>query len=165
MTFREKLQIEYPGYVGEEFIGGCKGCPGDYDYEEKKPCFYIEEKECIKCWDRVIPGTEDKEMTKADLKDGMVCEKRNGELMLWLNGALRGMERWCSGTGDDLKSTRGNKDNDIVKIYRTDGRVLKDMFSPRLLTLIWERKEPKEMTMGEIESALGYPVKIVSSEN
>ena len=27
--------------------------------------------------------------------------------------------------------------------------------------LIWERKEPKEMTVAEIEAALGYPVKVV----
>lgn len=162
MTFKEKLQIDYPELVDEE--GYCEDCPEDYGYEGNSVCNnYLNA--CRECWDRIIPGTEDKEMTKDDLKDGMVCEQRNGELMLWLNGALRGMERWCSGTGDDLKSTRGNEDNDIVKIYKTDGRVLKDMFSPRLLTLIWERKEPKEMTMEEIESALGYPVKIVSTDS
>lgn len=158
MTFREKLEMDYPGTVkkGEEI----KECLGYYEFGNEAECI----RDCEKCWDRVIPGTEDKEMTKADLKDGMVCEQRNGELMLWLNGALRGMERWCSGTGDDLKSTRGNEDNDIVKIYRTDGRVLKDMFSPRLLTLIWERKEPKEMTLADIERELGYPIKIVSDD-
>lgn len=31
----------------------------------------------------------------------------------------------------------------------------------RRTELLWERKEPKEMTVAEIEKALGYPVKIV----
>ena len=164
MTYREKLQIEYPGYVGEEFIGGCKDCPGDYDYEEKKPCFYIDEKECIKCWDRVIPGTEVKAVTKADLKDGMVCEQRDGELMLWLNGALRGINDWYT-TGENLKDEFGIEKNDIVKIYVTNGDTLKDMLKRRNLTLIWERKERKEMTLADIERELGYPIKIVSDDN
>lgn len=29
-------------------------------------------------------------------------------------------------------------------------------------TLLWKREEPKEMTLEEIEKALGYPVKIVN---
>ena len=38
------------------------------------------------------------------------------------------------------------------------------MLVKRRLTLIWERKEPKEMTLEDIERELGYPVKIVSAE-
>lgn len=34
-------------------------------------------------------------------------------------------------------------------------------FTPVSRVLLWERKEPKEMTVAEIEKALGYPVKIV----
>lgn len=38
---------------------------------------------------------------------------------------------------------------------------LTGMMLPLGRELLWERKEPKEMTVAEIEKALGYPVKIV----
>lgn len=163
MTFKEKLQREHPECVYEDAFGGCEDCPGDYGYEKKKPCISTDEEKCRKCWDREIPGTEVKAVTKADLKDGMVCEQRDGELMLWLNGALRGINDWDT-TGESLKNEFGIDENDIVKIYVTNGFTLKDMLKRRNLTLIWERKEPKEMTLADIERELGYPVKIVSAE-
>ena len=42
---------------------------------------------------------------------------------------------------------------------------MKDMLKRRNLTLIWERKERKEMTLADIERELGYPIKIVSDDN
>lgn len=165
MTFREKLQKEHPEWINEDCLGGCDGCPSDYGYEKKgkKRCVSYEKK-CRKCWDRAIPGTEVKAVTKADLKDGMVCEQRGGELMLWLNGALRGINDWYT-TGENLKDEFGIEKNDIVKIYVTNGDTLKDMLKRRNLTLIWERKERKEMTLADIERELGYPIKIVSDDN
>lgn len=158
MTYREKLQMDYPGIVkkGEEI----KECIGYYEFANGAECI----QDCEKCWDREIPGTEDKEMTKADLKDGMVCERRDGELMLWINGALRGINDWDT-PGESLKNEFGIDENDIVKIYVTNGNTLKDMLKRRNLTLIWERKERKEMTLADIERELGYPVKIVSPKN
>ena len=103
-------------------------------------------------------------MTRADLKDGMVCERRDGELMLWFNGMLCGMKSYCSRIGEDLKNIIGYSDLDIIRVYRTNGLTLTDMLAKRHLTLIWERKEPKEMTLADIERELGYPVKIVSAE-
>lgn len=164
MTYREKLRKEHPEYINEDCLGGCDGCPHEYGYGKKKEeICEINEEECRKCWDRVIPGTEVKAVTKADLKDGMVCEQRDGELMLWLNGALRGINDWDN-TGENLKNEFGIDENDIVKIYVTNGCTLKDMLKRRNLTLIWERKEPKQMTLADIERELGYPIKIVSAE-
>lgn len=165
MTFREKLRKEHPERINEEHLGGCEGCPYGYGYEKSiEEICKISEEECRKCCDREIPGTEDKEMTKADLKDGMVCERRDGELMLWINGALRGINDWDT-PGESLKNEFGIDKNDIVKIYVTNGNTLKDMLKRRNLTLIWERKERKEMTLADIERELGYPVKIVSPKN
>ena len=164
MTFKEKLQIEHPECVDDDIFGGCEDCPGDYYYEEKKSCISTNEEKCRKCWDREIPETEDKEMTRADLKDGMVCERRDGELMMWFNGMLCGMKSYCSGIREDLKNIIGYSDLDIIRVYRTNGLTLTDMLVKRHLTLIWERKEPKEMTLADIERELGYPVKIVSAE-
>ena len=161
MTFKEKLQLEHPELIDEE--GYCEDCPEDYGYEVNSVC--IERADgCRVCWDIEIPGTEDKEMTRDDLKDGMICEQRDGDLMMWLNGNLIGEKRWCSGIGRDLKDTYGNEECDIVKVYKTNAYKLSDVLSQKYLTLIWERKEPKEMTLEDIERELGYPVRIVSAE-
>lgn len=54
MTCREKLAIEHPVYIVDEFIGGCKGCPDDYGYAERpNPC-YVTDRTCTACWDREI---------------------------------------------------------------------------------------------------------------
>lgn len=164
MTYREKLQKEHPGCINEYSLGGCDGCPYEYEYEKKKEeICKVSDEECRKCWDRVIPGTE--EMTKDDLKDGMVCEQRDGELNIWLNGMLRQTHTCRSGTGMDLRDEDGCKKFDIIKVYKTDGRTLSEMLDRENLTLIWERKETKEMTIAEIEQALGHPVKIIGDSH
>jgi hypothetical protein len=62
MTFREKLAKERPNMVNPRVLGGCYGCPKGYGYETKKPdyCKCGTEKECTKCWNREMPGTEEK---------------------------------------------------------------------------------------------------------
>lgn len=57
MTFKEKLEKEYPGLVDDRYTGGCKGCPHGYGYEEEKPCKGINNEECKKCWNREMPNT------------------------------------------------------------------------------------------------------------
>ena len=55
-------------------------------------------------------------MTKSDLKNGMVCETRNGERFLWLNGGLTQGIYWCSGTQEDLTNNK-SREHDIVRVY------------------------------------------------
>lgn len=65
-TFRELLVVEHPDAVGEEFVGGCCGCPKNYGYEpENKACPHgyvrqqgAKEVLCADCWDRIVPGSE-----------------------------------------------------------------------------------------------------------
>ena len=60
MTFKDKLRKDHPEYIHPGYLGGCKGCPVDYGYEDTKPC-----KTDIRyagdcgrrCWDREIPKT------------------------------------------------------------------------------------------------------------
>ena len=166
MTYREKLQKEHPGCINEYSLGGCDGCPYEYEYEKKKEeiCEVSDEK-CRKCWDRVIPGTEDRVMTRDDLKDGMVCELRNGGMFIWWNGMLRNFTNYCQGTDVDLKDEDGEEEFDIMKVYTTDAQILNEMMDRDTLTIIWERKETKEMTIAEIEQALGHPVKIIGDSH
>lgn len=55
MTCREKLEELHPKSVGESFMGGCEGCPYDYDFaEQPEYCTGGEKTECTKCWDREV---------------------------------------------------------------------------------------------------------------
>ena len=100
-----------------------------------------------------------KEFTKADLKDGMVVEQRNGSMYLVLAGmAVRknGRNR-IGGYDDDLKWKGCYEGGDIVKVYRITPeslRCIEDVFIKSNLELIWERKEPKKMTIEEMRKKL-----------
>lgn len=100
----------------------------------------------------------DKEFTKADLEDGMVVEQRDGNMYLVLAGmAVR--KGGCNNIGgydDDLK-WEGYTEGDIVKVYRITPeslRRIEDVFIKSNLELIWERKEPKKMTVEEMRQKL-----------
>lgn len=100
----------------------------------------------------------DKEFTKADLRDGMVVEQRDGDMYLVLAGMVvrkRGYNR-IGDYDDDLKCA-GYTGGDIVKVYRiTPGSLgcIEEVFVKSNLELIWERKEPKKMTVEEIRQKL-----------
>ena len=68
MTYREKLAMEHPEFVGANLIGGCKGCPTTYGYEPEEDASCKDWSSCTECWDREIP-----ESAKA-----IVCNERNG---------------------------------------------------------------------------------------
>lgn len=57
-TFRDRLKREHPDCVNDEYVGGCNGCPYDYEYE---PNYFescdgvVSERACYACWDRPIP--------------------------------------------------------------------------------------------------------------
>lgn len=100
----------------------------------------------------------DKEFTKADLRDGMVVEQRDGNMYLVL---AEEVVRKCGYNemncyADDLKC-KGYTEGDIVKVYRITPeslRRIEDVFIKSNLELIWERKEPKKMTVEEMRQKL-----------
>lgn len=101
---------------------------------------------------------KNKEFTKADLKDGMVVEQRDGNMYLVLAGLVvrkRGYN--CIGDYDDDLKVAYYAGGDIVKVYRITPESLKcieDVFIKNNLELIWERKEPKKMTVEEMRQKL-----------
>lgn len=102
-----------------------------------------------------------KEFTKADLRDGMVVEQRDGGMYLVLAGTAVGKNgrNRIGGYDDDLKweSRTGYTGGDIVKVYRITPESLgciEDVFIKSNLELIWERKEPKKMTVEEMRQKL-----------
>nr|DAY84786.1 MAG TPA: hypothetical protein [Caudoviricetes sp.] len=99
-----------------------------------------------------------KKFTKADLEDGMVVEQRDGDMYLVLAGmVVRKREYNRIGNYDDDLKWEGYTGGDIVKVYRITPeslRRIEDVFIKSNLELIWERKEPKKMTVEEMRQKL-----------
>lgn len=67
MTFREKLEKEYPDMNIGVIIAN--NCPCDYAYERETPCCPIDiGQDCSDCWNREIPEVDDATM-EAVIKD------------------------------------------------------------------------------------------------
>ena len=139
----------------------CYYSGGEYstrDFAEKYNYKILEWSDCMK-----------KEFTKADLKDGMVVEQRDGDMYLVLAGTAvgKGEHNSINGYTDGLKLA-GYKGGDIVKVYRiTPGSLgcIEDVFIKNNLELIWERTETKKMTVEEmrekLEELTGEEIEIV----
>lgn len=108
-----------------------------------------------------------KEFAKADLKTGMVVETRdeNRYFVLEQEGRIKviDMDGSClSEIYDDL--TADKKEDDIMVVYQAptfdDVTEIADLYMKNGYVL-WERQEPREMTLEEVEKELGYKIKIV----
>lgn len=108
-------------------------------------------------------------MTKSDLKPFYLVELRNGfkyivaqsekyEMTLARYGAWHDLSQY----NEDLCDCNGDSSWDIVAVY---GRTRYACDSLSVITcdrkLLWKRKEPKKMTLKQIQEALGYKVEIV----
>ena len=144
--------LEYTGY--ERYLS--KTCYSgdrwfaDYDFCESEGYKILE-------WSDYM----NKEFTKADLRDGMVVEQRDGEMYLVLAGMAvrKGGYNCIDSYTDDLKweSRTGYTGGDIVKVYRITPESLgciEDVFIKSNLELIWERTELKKMTVEEMRKKL-----------
>ena len=117
-------------------------------------------------------------MTKKDLKSGMTVVTRNGNKYLVLtNCGSSTLQDFCligptgflesCGYTDDLLDNIGDScaEWDIMEVY--NDKILTTTYSmPTHSDPIWKRIEPiecKEMTIDDIEKALGYPIKIINS--
>ena len=107
-----------------------------------------------------------KEFTKADLKDGMMCERADGKKMLWFNGEMRGIDKWCSGTQSNLTNP-GREDLSIVRVGYPDfdkHTTISHALNGEFKEILWERKQEKEISSEEAFAVLkehyGCDVKI-----
>lgn len=99
-------------------------------------------------------------MTKADLKNRMVVECRNGEKYIVIGDKILSTKghNWLLDYNEDLTSELGLPEYDIMKVY---DKVFSLDFNKDMLELLWERKEVKEVTMSEVEEKFGCKVKII----
>ena len=65
---------------------------------------------------------------------------------------------------NDLCDINEDEEFDVVKVYIPRNNQAYYNFSFEDAYVAWERKEPKKMTVAEVEAALGYPVEIISGE-
>ena len=105
-----------------------------------------------------------------ELKEGMIIECRNGyryllrkicgELIASSNDAYMGLDY-----DEELNENKYfYKDFDVMKIYTSKAFILNSLFNDKYLECIWERKEPKKMTLEQISKALGYEVEVIDNE-
>ena len=123
--------------------------------------------------------------TKDDLKTGMIVTFRNGTRCLVMRDisyplrvnadgctnffiGLDDSETWTyfDNYGDDLTNIF-SKTFDIVKVERVEYPIdilHREKWERHEAIVVWERIEPKKMTLAEIEKELGYPVEVVKQE-
>lgn len=101
-----------------------------------------------------------KDFLKADLKNRMVVECRNGERYMVVDDRLLsndGYNYLYSYDEDLIIKNREVKEYDIMKVYAKIN--ILDLESAN--DILWKRLEVKEITMSEIEEKFGCKVKIV----
>lgn len=108
-------------------------------------------------------------MKKSDLKTGMVVECRNGKKYMYIETELIHGVFICS-TGyintdfnDDFKNAY-SRCYDIMKIYQANNAYQLVQQNWDDMQLVWERQEPRKMTLAEIEKELGYSVEMEESK-
>lgn len=104
-------------------------------------------------------------MTKNDLQTGMVIEIRNGSRFLIMrmpdgNILASSNSSWMHINEHNEDLTCETDSLSVVKVFEPYTSTLARMVSTEYEP-IWERKEPKKMTVEEICEALGYEVEIV----
>lgn len=100
-----------------------------------------------------------KEFTKADLKDGMVVEYRRVALgrRLVVKDMLLGIDGsyTLKNYNDDLTNIEVGPELSIIRVYKIKyAKRFKHILDDDNLELIWERKEPKKMTIEEMRKKL-----------
>lgn len=126
----------------------CYDSKGKYAYDD----YYEEERYKILEWSDYMK----KEFTKADLKDGMVVEYRDGKRRLVLNNFLIGKDGYfdLSNYSENLKD-KNSSDRDVVGVFKVNIVTNLDyIFRTENLELIWERTESKKMTTEEMRQKL-----------
>ena len=105
-----------------------------------------------------------------ELKEGMIIECRNGERYLLRTAcgelvASSNNKYMSIDYDDELNENRYfDKNFDVMKIYTSNALILNILFNDTYLECIWERKEPKKMTLAQISKELGYEVEVIDNE-
>lgn len=152
---------------GMEWDGGYSYlCYTNYCIYTERTCYIAEGNCCYENYYKKIGYTilewgdyMKKEFTKADLKDGMVVEYRCVALgrRLVVKDMLIGIDgsSTLKKYNDDLTDIDGDPELLIIRVYKIKyTRRFENILNNDNLELIWERKEPKKMTVEEMRQKL-----------
>ena len=165
----EEEAKDFCNHMNEHGLKWCNGysyiLKTYYETYEKRTCYigygrysnydyFIEQGYKILEWSDYMK----KEFTKADLKDGMVVEQKNGERYVIYNGKELSLDGYnpLEQFRDDLTNELENLFS-IEKVYKLNTKkiyCLNDIFYDENLELVWERNEPKKMTAEEMRQKL-----------
>lgn len=137
-----------------------------YDAHNERTCYYGDGEYSSldfaeKCNYKILEWSDymQKEFTKSDLKDGMVVEYRRkdygkrmvvGNMLIGEEGSHR-LEAY----ENDLTQGYAESQLSIIRVYKIKNeRNFKHIMDDDNLELIWERKEPKKMTVEEMRQKL-----------
>ena len=139
--------INYNKYLGKTcYSNSC--LYGGYDFYEQIGYTILEWSDYMK--------VGNKEFTKADLKDGMVVEYKNGKRRLVIANMLIGEDGFL--TLDSFRENLENikfMDHTIVKIFKIkEAMTFNYILDDDNLKLIWEHIEVKHMTVEEMRQKL-----------
>lgn len=83
MTLREKVKEVMPDVVDNDYIGGIKGCPFNYNFlglEEEDCPFFIDEEICRVCWNREYKE-KCKEQNKSNIISKAIYAYKNANIL------------------------------------------------------------------------------------
>lgn len=110
-------------------------------------------------------------MKKEDLKVNDIAKFRDGTMCMVhtfmdkkIFVAVAGWNPFSCYTGSLLEKKGRYTDLDIVEVRRPVKEYQLCHCSWKDAPIIWERKEPKKMTLSEISEILGYEVEIVDED-
>ena len=103
-----------------------------------------------------------------DIKPGYLLELSDKKKSVYATVTYSRFGRLCYSSPDEWGLIENFDENEFYHIANPEFKIMKVYGwaynyaaydrSPEDRPLLWERKEPKEMTMAELEKILGYPV-------
>ena len=140
--------------------------------KENTACYYMVEDQrdiqgeffCGWLWpEQAIAGLAP--FTKSDLKNGDIVLFRNGQTAVFIENfqVLVTSDHWCNFYSYSDTLTANNRQYDIMKVSRPlhEYQCRLSVFAKGTTHIIYERKEPRKMTLAEVCAALGEEIIIV----
>ena len=149
-------------YIKENRWSDCKEniCYSFNEGKKKKKKWYKDTNYTILEWSNFT--YQYNSFTKADLKDGMIVELRNGDKAIFLNNKfmIESRQEYLLNQDYNEDLTRIKfESGDIIAVYKSTADTLNDYFSTKNLIIIWKREDglikETEMSIKQIKEKLG----------
>lgn len=158
----------------DKWLGKTMTIRGVYEYatipcyrmEEDREDRYPEHKDGWAWSEKWIAGLAP--FTKSDLKNGDIVLFRNGQTAVFIENfqVLVTSDHWCNFYSYSDTLTAKDRQYDIMKVSRPlhEYQCRLSVFAKGTTHIIYERKEPRKMTLAQVCAALGEEIVIVEEE-